>query len=62
MNTDTNRCDVNVGQHTITAEVDGQPVLFRTRGHDWTVGEGAELGDIILAAVTLLDFEQGKQS
>lgn len=62
MNTDTNRCDIIVSQHVITAQVSGQDILFKTKGNDWTVSADADLGDIILAACTLLDFEREKTS
>jgi hypothetical protein len=60
--TDCNRCDIVVGEHTVTAQVAGQPILFKHRGQDWTIGEGADLGAIILAACTLLDFERGRSN
>lgn len=54
----TNRCDVVATEYTVAAQIAGRDILFKTKGHDWTVCPDAELGDIILAACTLLDYER----
>jgi hypothetical protein len=56
------RVDVHRGQHVLTTYIGDKPVLTRHRGRDWTIAEGATLGDIITAAVALLEFENQRDS
>jgi hypothetical protein len=56
--TDSNRVDIRVTKYAVTAMVDGQHILFRTKDGAWTVGIDTDLDLIALAAITLMDFER----
>lgn len=51
------RVDIHRGEHVIATYIGEQAILSRHRGGDWIVAEGTDLGDLILAASALLEFE-----
>ena len=51
-----NRVDIDQGEFTLSASIDGQLVLTLLDGCDWTVAPGADLGDIVTAGCALIDF------
>ena len=59
--TDFNRVDIRQGKYTLSAWIGNQPILSKHKGRDWTVEPGAELSDVITAAITLLDFIESRE-
>ena len=51
------RIDIHRGDHVVSTFLGEQPILSKHRGGEWTVAEGVDLGDLILAASALLDLE-----
>ena len=56
MNTDTNLCDIRVGDHVVEVFRLGKLILSKHQGRPFTVAEDAELGELIAAAITLDEF------
>ena len=55
-----NRVDIRQGEATLSAYIGEQEILSIHTGGDWTVGAGAQLQDIVTAAVALLEFTEKK--
>ena len=62
MKVEINGADIEATVNTIEASIDGQAILYRFRGRSWVVGESAELHQVVLCAIALMEFAAQQES